>query len=427
MNMYFKRYKEYLPFIILFIALLIWHWKLSIVLGDDGWFRNAIHSMPLISFDVNNFLVDRYFTWSSRTLLEVNLVACTYFPGKVWKFLDTIVFVLIAVLISKLCINQKFCSEKKLILLNFISCIFVGLFIIAFYDILESAGWIATTTNYIWPFCFALIHFYILKEYTFNSHNNLSFNKNIILNLISIIALLEAISSEQLLGVILIGYILIFAYLIYDKIKIPKMFFANFMIILLNLAYVLLSPDNSIRFKAATKLIYPEFPQLTLINKLDFGLNVFLNWSVTQADIITILFFAILGIYVYLSFNKRKISLISFIPLIISLSFWVLNISGFIHYHDLLTVPPWGILFMDFNAMLISLVLYSIICISVLFSVWIMYNNDENKKFVILLFSLFILGIISAGVCGFTPLGHSSGRVFINTYFNDNLQFVDDY
>lgn len=153
-----KKYYKYVPFIIFFVVLLIWHWKIPLM-ADDLTFKGIISRHPLFPLNGNSYLEYRYSSWSSRTLIEFNLGILLSLPGKIWKLLDSIVFVLIPFLITKISIDSEKLSNKKSIFYNTIGCLFVGIFIIAFYHIFEAAGWVATTINYTWPLCFALISF----------------------------------------------------------------------------------------------------------------------------------------------------------------------------------------------------------------------------------------------------------------------------
>ena len=135
-------------------------------------------------------------------------------PAEIWRMVDSVIFVAIAVLLSKLLVND----DEKSFFYNCLACFFVGLFIISFSKILESAGWLATTTNYIWPICFILLHFYLLKEYVFKNRD-LSKFKKIALYLILIVTLMEAVSSEQLLAMVGGAYVFVIGYCLYKRLK----------------------------------------------------------------------------------------------------------------------------------------------------------------------------------------------------------------
>lgn len=237
--MNFKKYVKYTPFLIFLIILLCYHWKLVVVTADYPTFQTIVSKHPLLSLTKNGFLSYRYATWSSRSLIEFNVGVLVSVPTEIWRILDSVIFTAIAVLLSKLLAN----NNESPFFYNCLACLFVGLFIITFSKILESAGWLATTTNYIWPICFILMHFYILKEFIFKNKDTSKFKRTIIY-LILIITLLEAISSEQLLVMVGGAYLFIIVYCLYKKIEIPKLIYLFIIIMLFNFIYDFCCPGN---------------------------------------------------------------------------------------------------------------------------------------------------------------------------------------
>lgn len=407
-----KKYYKYTPFIIFFIILLLWHWKLPL-LNDDITFRGIMHRHPLFPINGSSYLEYRYASWSSRTLIELNLGVFVMLPGKIWKLLDSVVFVLIGYLITKLSINTDELSSNKKIIYYSLSCLLVGLFIITFYNVFEAAGWVSTTINYTWPFCFALIHFYFLKEYSFKDKEVFGLKK-IGVNLILILSLIEAASSEQLLIVMFGIYFFIIIYCLYKKIEIPKILYLSLVVMILTLIYTMICPGNSNRYEYTVKNIYPQFANYTLINKLDTGITPFLNWTMTKSNIITMIFFGIMGIYSYFISNKRKIALLTFIPFLIVLIFWIMGFMGPADIFQFVATGGtfYGLLSLDPMTMKVCSVLYVAIILPTLLFVYLIYKN-KSKKFTYIITTLLLIGFgSSALLLGFTPTLSSSGRIF---------------
>lgn len=116
-------------------------------------------------------------------------------------------------------------------------------------------------------------------------------------------------------------YLAIIIYCLYKKIEIPKLIYVYLMIMILSLIYTAICPGNINRYNKTIRTVFPEYATFNLINKLDIGTTLFLNWTTTRCDIITIIFFGIMGIYGYIISQKRKIALLTFIPIIIVLAF----------------------------------------------------------------------------------------------------------
>lgn len=417
--MNFKKYVKYIPFLIFLIILLCYHWKLAVVTADYPTFQTIVSKHPLLSLTKNGFLSYRYATWSSRSLIEFNVGVLVSVPTEIWRILDSVIFAAIAVLLSKLLAN----NNESPFFYNCLACLFVGLFIITFSKILESAGWLATTTNYIWPICFILIHFYLLKEFIFKNKDISKFKRTIIY-LILIITLLEAISSEQLLVMVGGAYLFIIVYCLYKKIEIPKLIYLFIIIILFNFIYDFCCPGNINRVKVVTKLGFPDYANFNIINKLDVGINYFLSWILMAKDLFSVIFLALLGVCTYLISNKKKITIITLIPCLAVLFFASLRFANFTtvySYFDLTNLKH-GLLSLGFIRILSCGVMYLIITLIPLYSIYLIYK--DNKKLGYFIFVLLILGFGSVIISGFTPSLTSDGRIYLNYLF---VMIILDY
>lgn len=418
-DMNFKKYVKYTPFLIFLIILLCYHWKLAVVTADYPTFQTIVSKHPLLSLTKNGFLSYRYATWSSRSLIEFNVGVLVSVPTEIWRIVDSVIFAAIAVLLSKLLAN----NNESPFFYNCLACLFVGLFIITFSKILESAGWLATTTNYIWPICFILIHFYLLKEFIFKNKDISKF-KRAIIYLILIITLLEAISSEQLLVMVGGAYLFTIVYCLYKKIEIPKLIYLFIIIILFNFIYDFCCPGNINRVKVVTKLGFPDYANFNIINKLDVGINYFLSWILMAKDLFSVIFLALLGVYIYLISNKKKITMITLIPCLAVLFFASLRFANFTtvySYFDLTNLKH-GLLSLGFIRMLSCGVMYLIITLIPLYSIYLIYK--DNKKLGYFIFVLLILGFGSVIISGFTPSLTSDGRIYLNYLF---VMIILDY
>ena len=417
--MNFKKYVKYIPFLIFLIILLCYHWKLAVVTADYPTFQTIVSKHLLLSLTKNGFLSYRYATWSSRSLIEFNVGVLVSVPTEIWRILDSVIFAAIAVLLSKLLAN----NNESPFFYNCLACLFVGLFILTFSKILESAGWLATTTNYIWPICFILIHFYLLKEFIFKNKDISKFKRTIIY-LILIITLLEAISSEQLLVMVGGAYLFIIVYCLYKKIELPKLIYLFIIIILFNFIYDFCCPGNINRVKVVTKLGFPDYANFNIINKLDVGINYFLSWILMAKDLFSVIFLALLGVYTYLISNKKKITIITLIPCLAVLFFASLRFANFTtvySYFDLTNLKH-GLLSLGFIRMLRCGVMYLIITLIPLYSIYLIYK--DNKKLGYFIFVLLILGFGSVIISGFTPSLTSDGRIYLNYLF---VMIILDY
>lgn len=130
------------------MAALIWHLVIKISAGDDVVYFQTL----MDGRSIWEILAHRYATWSSRMAIEFVLIPLVQVPW-LWKILDIIVFTLIPVLLYRL----LFLNPEKYLYMEcninktagkWLVCAFMLLY--PFSDMV-SAGWIATTVNYLWP------------------------------------------------------------------------------------------------------------------------------------------------------------------------------------------------------------------------------------------------------------------------------------
>ena len=131
--------KEYLPFWFFAGVQLIYHWMMREGPGTDAmwFFRNQLDA-----YSLKDYLTIRYHGWSSRLVIEAALVYVSRHM-RLYKLLDWGMWMLLAGSLSAIFGKTKDKARTNWIL--------IGLLLIYPLAELGGAGWIATTTNYIWP------------------------------------------------------------------------------------------------------------------------------------------------------------------------------------------------------------------------------------------------------------------------------------
>lgn len=444
MKNYFKKENIFnvSPFILLFGILLFVHLLMPMYFGDYYSFSKILNSDYSQIF---NFLINRYETWTSRILIDFFLVPLAMLPGIIWKVLNSLILLGIAFLMSKLFLNinklnyikeniyQKMDKSKNTFFsiefkYNSLAC-FIFLFaIIGSYVALNSAGVVVTTINYIWPLFFGMLNFYLIIKYFFKNKdmgieliNKTPLMKKIFIYFILIFSLLFATNNEMMLCIMLGTYILTIIYCRIKKINIPKIIYFILLIIFFSFVYVLYSPGNSNRLIIETNFWFPTYNNLNTLDKILIGPTTLLNNAITTQEIPALLFSLVLGIYTYFVSNRKKIinTIISFIPILILGVFYVMSLLGFSSIIDFVKggVTQYGLLFADLNTIIICIVLYLIITLSVLYTLFVIYKNKRSTVSYIL-FSLLLLSVGSVTIMGFSPtVWASQGRWFIYYYF----------
>ena len=317
---------------------------------------------------------------------------------------------LIAVLIPKVICNMEKIDEKKSFIYNSLSCIFVLIYIFTTISVLDSAGYIATTLDYTWPLFFGLLHFYLLKKYVFHE-NNTNIKQKIVIYAIMIFALIFAINQEMMLVIVSVAYLFIILYCLYNKVKIPYTVLFMLFIIFLGVLNVYLSPGNHRRYIWMIYNWYPNFTTFTLVNKIDLGITVLLYRVVRLYSLTSLVFFGILGLYIY-SITKNKFSIIvSLLPIIIVVTLGLMNLMGYlplIHFIKI-GMTEYGLLYSNLEHILLISSIYAIITFSVMYSLIKIYKHGD-KRISITIFCLLILGFSSQMMRGFSAAVWVTGQ-----------------
>ena len=261
----FKSYstdeKIHISLMIVFTLLVFYFFSDKVAWQDDITFSNYI-----INKTLHQFLFERYEQWSSRCVIEATLVAMLQSSLYVWKTISTILVTIctecaISLFLSKK--NIKYCFIPYLLVLLTIPTI-----------TLTDAGWIATTTNYLWPLTSFMALAIIIKK-IFNEEKIGLFEKAQASVLTIYAANIEALVLT-IIGIIVV----LFVYKAFES-KTPYYELAKridrtvFLVLGISsvlLVLTLLAPGNAIRTTAETSNWFPDFGELGLLDKLKLGI-----------------------------------------------------------------------------------------------------------------------------------------------------------
>jgi len=412
-NSYLEKIKSYLPFILLFGIFILIHLNLRQV-GDD-----LTYSQVFLLGDYNNIIpliIERYFTWSSRFIIEYNLMVLSILPMKVWKVLDSVILVLIGIITVKF-FTTKYSFKNKNLINGIISSILVLIFFYVSYGEIITCGGISVSLNYIWPIFFILLHFYILKKYILENNMKKQYEK-IIIYFFLIFSLIFACNHEQGLLIFLILYSLIITNFLYKKEKISKIFYLLIFLIIVEGAIIFLAPGNQLRYEIEIVNWFPEYINLNLFNKIDLGFLSFYKMFLADNNILCLLFLFVFGIYNYFISKNFKIGVISSIPFIICFSLNLLLLLGFKDVTNLFGGMnyTYGLFGSDLIHILFFMLLYVIMAACMFYGIW-QIKKFKGNKIAISIFILLSLGFITSFLAGFTPtMWPSRGRMFIFLY-----------
>jgi hypothetical protein len=367
--------------------------------SDDVFFSNALkdRSFP-------DYLSMRYELWTSRLLIESVLITIVHHP-LLWKIMDTAMVVITAIAISKLTPSSNERTKN----------IFIVLLILLYPFIhMSSAGWVATTINYVWPLAFALVALIPLKKYLYQE--KIRWWEYIIY----IPSLLFAANTEQICALFCGVYFVFFLYLLYKK-QFHPFIAIQLALSLLSMLFILTCPGNDLRFEQEITTWFPEFADLSFFHKLEIGFSSSLYHFMMQPNLIFLTFCALIFGCVFL--RKLKSPLILYIaglPLAAALIFGMFGVYfGSIFpviasVKNALTPLGTGVFWEWSSAWIPDLILSGVSCL-IIFS---LYHCFENKNLAVLNIFIILVGFCTRLAMSFSPtIWASSNRTFIFMYF----------
>lgn len=384
---------HYLPFILLGIALAYFHLHMETNYGDDVIFRE-IALAP--DFHLFPWLIQRYQTWSSRTLIEMLLMIMVALPQVVWKVLDAAVMTIAAVFISKIFCGEEYKQQKNWIIACLSFTIYAGL--------LKEAGWIATTVNYIWPLTSGIVSAYSIKKIFLNK--KIEFFESFIYSL----CLLTGICSEQVCIVLLVLFVAA-NFIWYKTNKEINIYLAlQAILCIAGLVNILVCPGNAVRMINETANWFPIYADFGFLKKVELGISYVLRTMFLQDNIWMLIFLILLCSTIWLKYNNWIYRLLAIFP--------AASVTLLRHAHrgrgdnrlPFNIMGETGVFREDmlgsFKTFMIYIGLLFLCCV-ILIDIYIVFGNTFET---LLAGGIFLLGLMTRGMMGFSPTIWRSGE-----------------
>ena len=387
-----KLYKwDYFPFFVLFIATLIFHIVINLDAGDDLSFKMILHNNKL-----SDWLKLRYMTWSSRLIIEGIMVSIFAYAIALWKIIDIFIIILLGVSISKIFIESNLRSNNWII---------VGLIFIYPFTDMSSAGWGATTINYLWPLSLGIYSFVIIKKIFIGLE--IKWYEYVC----STLALIFAANQEQMCVILLAMYGILCLYFIL-KHKSKIYIFLQTFLCLASVLFIISCPGNAMRKYSEVSRWFPNYYMLSLANKVQLGFSSSLVNFISKPNIIFIIFSMLIAIVIIKKCKSKMFCIIGIIPLASCLSLPMLSkLSGVVAQNNIITVDNFYLI-----ESYIPIVLLGMVFVCTLLSLYFCFGNSP-KAFLSIF--ILILGFSSRIIMGFSPtIWASSTRTFIFMYFS---------
>lgn len=406
------------PYITLFFVMLCLNIFKSTVGNDDSWFATiTTGSINSKVINMSSYMKWRYNTWSSRLIVEFFLIEFSQNFGTLWKVLDAGIYVLLAYSIYKVFCNSK--NDEN----SYKKWIIVFLVALIPQNLLNSAGWIATSLNYLWVVAFGIFALIPIRKCIDSEKFGL------IETVLYIFSMIYAVNVEQMCLVLFTVYFVFLIYLLKKK-KIKPIIIVLFIISVLSLIFILTCPGNSARTESEIKSYFPDFEEISVLEKISISFISTMKYYIFEFNIIYVIFTILILKRVWKKYDCMFIKAIAIFPFIMGIAF---NIASPI------TSMCFPKLFEEISIInnltsengYISIVvatLFSAAIIStIVISVYLAFGNTKKCIIAIL--------CIGAGICtrmlmGFMPSVYVSGNrtqfIFIISMIIISILIIDE-
>jgi len=421
--------KDTFPFAVLFVLLLIFHIPLNTNFGDDTLFRTIWETGGIASW-----LTELWGTWSSRIIITFTSVVFSGLPRVVWKVADVCVMTMVAVFVSKLFIDDGPVAEPSRSPTSSVhrndrmtrNVITVSLFLTYNLYEMSSTGWVASTTNYMWPLAFGLYALLSLKKaYRQETLKKYEYP-------LTVAALIFASNHEQMCAVLLavyLHYACRAAYLKFvrkEPAPVSRFVLLQSLLCAASMAYALLCPGNSTRYESQVAKWFPEHDMLTVFEKISIGISSTLNYFVMTPNVPFLVLSILLSIGIFAKRKDLWARVVSLTPLIINLAAFAYVFKDYFMADGAFSLKNprdifqlYGILGTNDAARLYIPHVFYVAMIGAFATCLYLFFGDR-KRF-ITPFCILSLGISSRVMLGFSPSVFASSY---RTYLMLNISFI---
>jgi len=245
-----KLTKDKYVYVVLGIILLTMFFLVKEPSGDDFYYRSkGVHDWGTLV----DFLVMRYTEWSSRLVSETVIVLLLNLDMMIWR-----IFVVVNILAVALSIKYLSGLGSSL-WQNAVLCMLVAAFPVSYY---VSAGWITTTSVYLFSAALGLIALFPIRKRL--DGKEIAWWEAVIYFFSAIIAC----NHEQVCAVLLGVYLCTCVYCFLLEHKIYWMHACMILICVVSALFILTCPGNAARKIAEAKNWLPEFAAWTVMEKM---------------------------------------------------------------------------------------------------------------------------------------------------------------
>ena len=297
-----------IPLVILFFVMFFMTLSKQFI-RDDVYFSNFANLTGIAR--LSWFMEWRFWNWTSRNIIELVLILLVRDYWWLWKIAEPVIYVLLAFGIYRVFVSK---SENPKMMYTII----VSLILLIPQIMLGTAGWTATSLNYLWPTTFGILCLIPIRK-CLDGENVKGYQIPIYLGL-----LMFAENVEQVAVVLATVYVIFTIYLIAQK-KIKPLIVVMLLISILNILYILKSPGNANRTASEIKMHFVDYKMLNIVDKIAIGIGALLQEYIIRFHPIYVAFTILLAIPIFKKHTSILYRAIAVFPIFMGIAF---NIGG---------------------------------------------------------------------------------------------------
>lgn len=383
-----------LPFLLAFFILAVFHCIVDVTTDDYSVFKSF--ATETFNDDMLSFLEYRYYTWTSRLLIEPLTLIFVQLPT--WFFCVVNTFVLSAILVM----TYKLFSKKR----DWRYAL-AAVLLASTYKLTDqkTAGYLVTFIVYMWPLMFFLITLFPFKNNYQNGSVQHRWYKYPLLGACAFFCC----NCEQVCVTAFLSYALFIAYTYKETKKIDKLYCTLLLIAIAHMVFFMTCPGNATRTASEIATIRPEYATLGMDKKLLLCVaSPMMKYFYNRFSFLSIVFGIILPYFVYRKQGGKfdKNTKIALLPLLITV------VSSAL-YPVTKQIMSWT----SFrNGDMDTLIVLSIVSIiffgAIIYSLYFICKDDDGLVGKYGIICVFIIGIASRACLGLTPSYTEPARTF---------------
>ena len=390
---------DYFPYFVLLVTMAVLHCFIGLGQGDDGFFSGALDRQGIA-----DYLQLRYSRWTSRILIEAVMVTVLR-SALLWRVLDVAALLTLALSLSRLI------GARRSRTMNYLVCLGFMIYPFAY---LSSAGWGATTVNYLWPgaaCAFALIPYKKAVE---------GERVGAKLGAVALAATVFAANAEQFAFFLVCLMAALNACFIRrgktQPVLLPQFFAAAAMAV-----FALTCPGNANRIAEETARWFPGFGMLGFLDRAYLGAAQTVAYIFATPNRLFLLFGGAVFVSVWRKHESVTVRCVAALPFVYSV---FANVPANLYRGVLPELQRLTTFGLPSGAEALSATRYAVMFIAMLSlcfaGISLINVYGKTKKGALFVF-LLLIGLAAGAMTGFLPTAYASG---LRTYFITDMVFL---